>query len=721
MKVQKLKSPLPEDLNKDQDLRRALKNAVIPEPNSAFLGMHIGLWAHYKVQAKKDGFISRYLERKYGEEPVYLSSVNFNENEKLLINRLENRGYFFPDITFRSAINGKKARAVYSVEPGRPYALETYQYQSDSGDAVDQVISDLLVESDLQPGQKFNLDKLKSERRRIDKYLKEHGYFYFSSKYLTFTTDTNQYPHRGFDLYLRLIDDAPRERLKPYRLGKVSVYSNIEHSGLEDIPDSSEVNGIKYFQNPEWVQSEYIDKQIVTVPDSVYRLKYAQATSRRLSSLGAYQHANVRFSPSATDSSDTSDLLDAKIFLTPAKKFNIRTGMHGFTKSTGFAGPGLVVNFQNRNFLKGAEVLEIVGTLGYEFQISRGTSRGLNNFELRLENSLIYPRLLAPWIRFNKFRTYSVPNTRIKLNFNFQQRALYYSLNNFYTALSYDWYSNPKVRWEATPLSLNYMHVFNKTEDFLKIIAGNPFLARSFDDQLIPATSIGFQYSELNDLSKVNRLYLSINLEQAGFLTRIISPDDSILGLPFAQYVKADIDFRHNMRISREHRLVNRVFVGLGMPYGNSASLPYIKQYFSGGPNSVRAFLVRSLGPGGFVPQQIDNSTFFDQAGDIRLEFNSEYRFPILGYLKGALFIDAGNIWLTNDNPSLPGGQFTSEWFRQLAVGTGVGLRFDAQVLIVRLDVAHAIKYPSKEFREFWESDPRLGGLVWNFAIGYPF
>ena len=271
------------------------------------------------------------------------------------------------------------------------------------------------------------------------------------------------------------------------------------------------------------------------------------------------------------------------------------------------------------------------------------------------------------------------------------------------------------------PLSLNYMHVYNKTDEFLEIIAGNPFLARSFDDQLIPATSIGFQYSELNDLTKVNRLFLSISLEQAGFLSNLVLPGDSILGLPFAQYVKADIDFRHNLRLGKEHRLVNRVFVGIGAPYGNSASLPYIKQYFSGGPNSVRAFLVRSLGPGGFVPQRIDNSTFFDQAGDIRLEFNSEYRFPILGYLKGAVFVDAGNIWLANDNPSLPGGQFTSGWFKQLAVGAGFGMRFDAQVLIVRLDVAHAIKYPSREFREFWESDPRLGGLVWNFAIGYPF
>ena len=447
----KIELNFPEEIKKDKVLRRALNNAVIPEPNSAFLGMHIGLWAHYKVEAGKDGFISRYLEKRYGEEPVYLSSVDFRENEKLLVNRLENRGYFFPDISYASAIKKKKAYAVYSIEPGIPYTLESYQYQSDSADALDQAISDLLKDSDLQPGEKFNLENLKSERRRIDKHLKEHGYFYFNSKYLKFTTDTNQYPHRGFDLYLKLTEDAPRERLKPYRLGKVSVYSNIEHSEQENIPDSSEVNGIHFFQNPEWVQSEYIDKQIVTVPDSLYRLRYAQATSRRLSSLGAYQHANVRFMPSDTGNSDTSDLLEARIFLTPAKKFNIRAGMHGYTKSTGFAGPGLVVNFQNRNFLKGAEVLEIVGTLGYEFQISRGSSRGLNNFEFRLENSLIYPRLLAPRIKFNKFKSYSVPNTRVKLNFNFQQRALYYSLNNFYTALSYDWYSNARVRWEATP------------------------------------------------------------------------------------------------------------------------------------------------------------------------------------------------------------------------------------------------------------------------------
>lgn len=721
LKGSELELDFPDDEEKYKEVSRALDKVLYPKPNSRFLGMHIGLWSHYKVEAGKAGFIARYLERKYGEEPVYLSDVDLDETEKLLLNRLENRGYFYPDISSETRTRSKKGTAVYTVKTGNPYRLKQYQYLTDSNSAIDSMLHWSLRETLLTPGSKFNLDQLKKERNRIDQLLKNRGFYFFNSRYLVFTTDTNHYDEQGFDLFLRISAEAPRDKLIPYKLGKVTVYSGLDNADDTEGIDTASYAGIRYYQDPEWVKPRYIDKQIASIPDSTYRLRYAQATARRLSSLGAYQHASIRFYLPDSGSSASKDILDAHILLTPARQFNLRTGTHAVTKSTGFAGPGLVLNFQNRNLFGGAELLEINGVLGYEFQISRGSSRGLNNFEFSLENSLTFPRLLVPGIKFNKFRAFTIPNTRIKLNLTNMKRALYYSMNNIYTALSYDWYRNPRVRWDITPLSLNYMHVFNKTDDFLEIVDNNPFLARSLDDQFIPAMSVGWRYSEFNEAGKINRFYLSLSLEQAGLLVGATSKNDTLLGLPFAQYVKTDLDFRHDVRLSEGHHIVNRILVGVGSPYGNSASLPYVRQYFAGGPNSVRAFLVRSLGPGAYVPTNIDNSTFFDQAGDIRLELNSEYRFPILGYLKGALFVDAGNIWLMNDNPSLPGGQFTSDWFRQLGVGAGLGLRVDAQVLVIRLDVSRPVKYPTREFRDFWVANQQLGGLVWNFAIGYPF
>ncbi len=715
-----VESIYPEEEKKDKPLNLALDKAVIPTPNSSFLGMRIGLWAYFKTESGKSGFISRFINKKYGEKPVYLSDVDPEDTEELLENRLLNRGYFHPEISSATNIKKHKANINYKVQTGTPYRLESYYYQSDSITPIDSMINTALRQTSITPGTKFNIGLLKKERSRIEKYLKEQGYYYFNANYLLFKTDTNNYSHRAYNLILTLKEDVSRDKLIPYRLGQVSVISGLGANPKTNTPDSLIYRDILYKQYPEWVKPRFIDKQVISVPDSLYRLSYAQSTARRLSSLGAYQHANIQFME-VSDSGDVTGILDAKIYLTPARKYSVRTGTNVYTKSTGFAGPGLNLTIQNRNLFKGAEVLEIQGVIGYEFQISRGSSRGLQNFEFKLDNSLTFPRLIAPIIKFNPFKAYSVPNTKLSLNFNFQQRALYYSLNNFYSSLGYDWFSNAKVRWQITPMSLNYMHVFNRTDEFNEIIDGNPFLARSLTDQFIPANSITFRYSEMNDATKANQFFISWTLEQAGFLMGSLSSNDTLLGLPFAQYVKSDIDIRHNFRLSKEHRIVNRIFLGIGHPYGNSASLPYVRQYFAGGPNSVRAFLVRSLGPGGFVPEAINNTTFFDQAGDIRIEFNSEYRFPILGYLKGAIFVDAGNIWLANNNPSLPNGQFTSDWYKQLGIGTGLGFRFDAQVLVVRLDLSHAIAYPSKEYKEFWLADKRLGGLVWNFAIGYPF
>ena len=710
-----LKINYPEGEKRDKELNSALQNAVYPKPNSKFLGMRIGLWAHYKSQSGNPWFLTRYINKRYGEDPVYLSAINTSQTEDLLQNRAENRGFFFPTIKSSTFSKKNKGGAVYEVNLGRPYRLMSYQLIQEGIPELDSMLQLCMKGTDIKTNSKYRLASLTSERKRIDRFMKNKGYYYFNSEFLLFKTDTNQYDERRFDLYLTIKDDVDRSKLKPFTIGRVQVFSG----NSSQSSDSIAINGVEYYQSSRWVEPQYLDNHIIVEPDSLYRLQYARNTTRRLSGLDAFRHANIRFTP--TDSSGENGVLDARIVLNEAKKFNLRTGTHAYTKSTGFAGPGLVMTFQDRNIFHGAEVLEVRGVAGYEFQISRGTSRGLNNFEFRLENSLSFPRLLAPFIKFNPYRVYAIPNSRIHLNFNYQQRALYYSVDYFYTALSYDWYTSAKVRWELIPLSLNYMRVYNRTEEFEEILDDNPFLARSFDDQFIPAIGAKFNFNEMTLGLKKNRVFLSLGLEQAGFLTGITTSNDSLLGQPFAQYVKSDIDLRYNIRLGKDKNLVNRVFVGVGVPYGTSQSLPYIKQYYSGGPNSVRAFPVRSLGPGSFVPEQIDDNSFFDQAGDIRVELNTEYRFPIISYLKGALFIDAGNIWLYNDNPSLPGAKFSSEWYKEMAIGGGIGLRFDVQVVVVRMDVAHPLRYPSSDFRDFWNTDYDFSKLVWNFAIGYPF
>jgi outer membrane protein assembly factor BamA len=242
-----------------------------------------------------------------------------------------------------------------------------------------------------------------------------------------------------------------------------------------------------------------------------------------------------------------------------------------------------------------------------------------------------------------------------------------------------------------------------------------------------------FNFNKLIDNTQRHGVFVGTGLDVAGNLVNGLSnlanaESGKFLGLEYAQYAKVDLDLRYYFRPVEEHVIATRLFAGVGIPIGNSLSLPYIKQFFSGGPNSVRAFRIRSIGPGSYQPDQNSTSSFFDQSGDIRLEANMEYRFPIFSFLKGALFIDAGNIWLWNENAALPGGKFSKNLLNELAVGTGVGLRVDVQFFVIRLDLATPLRYPYLIDGERWSNAWDISSKTWrredlnfNFAIGYPF
>lgn len=709
------------------DLAGDVRKAVGPRPNSKVFGMRIGLWAHYKVANGDSGFFPSFINDKFGEEPVYLSDVDVALMEDVIKNRSINNGYFYPNVSSQVQEKERTASVDYTLNATYPYLLETYEFIPDSS-RLDPLVEEAFGITEMQKGSRFDTELLKQERQRIDTYLKNRGFYNFNPDFFIFTSDTNQYKQRLFDLYLSVKKATPDKSRMRYRIRNIYVYPDYSADAEKQaFGDTIEEQGIYFIQNKVKFKPKYLREYITFEPGELYDKSENDRTTSRLSGLKYYQFAGVRYRETDTADADSMGLLDASILLTPGKVQDIRLELQAVTKSTNFAGPELIGSYRHKNLFNGGEVFNLSGAVSYEKQLSSTQTGNLTSFQFKLTSSISFPRFLWPW-KLDFTDNYSVPRTRIAASYTLQDRSQYYLLHSTNFSYGYNWNSNKLTYWEVNPVSLTYTQVSQKSDAFQEILNNNPFLKRSFDDQFIPGLTGTLQYNELGANDEPNQFFTSFGLDAAGNLLGAVDGlsgrQKTILGLPYAQYVRGDVDFRYYLVTGEESKWTSRIFAGVGYPYGNSTSLPYIKQYFAGGPSSIRAFRVRSVGPGSYEPPDTDTRlSFFDQAGDIRLEFNTEYRFPLYSLLEGAVFFDAGNVWLWNRNPALPGGQFSSNWSDELAAGGGLGLRLDISVLVIRLDVAHPLRYPYSQegSSNKWVNSFNFGDLVWNFAIGYPF
>jgi outer membrane protein assembly factor BamA len=712
-------------------LEEELQALLLPEPNTEVLGVRPGLYFYYKAQRKKPGFINRWMNKSIGEKPVYFSDIDPKRAEELILNRLENHGFFYAQATSEIDSTQKYAKVKYGVSLTSPYLLEKYELDSDSL-PIYGTIQKIAATSRIKKGNRFDLQLLEAERERIDRSLKEVGYYNFNPDFLIFEADTNRYKDKRFDLYLRLKKNTPPRAIIPYKIDSITVYPNYSISS-DSIPIKGvTIDGMHIVQREEFFKPKKLEPYILLKKGQLYNSQTARFTSNRLSAIGSYKFVNTRFTELDTLAVDGAGSLYADIYLTPLTKKALRTEFQAVTKSNGFAGPGITVTHSNRNLFHGGETLKISANFDYETQLSGRNNGGLSSIAAGLKADLIVPRFVP--FRSERF-VYAVPKTVIGLGVDFLNRTQLYKLNSFNTSYGYTWNENRYVFHELKPINVNYVKLSKTTAEFDTILQQNPFLQRSFEQRFIAGLNYSFTYNELIDVRKKGPIYLNANLDIAGNLIHLLSGGKpNFLGQEYAQYAKLDIDFRHYLKWGKEEAMVSRLFAGWGIPYGNSTTLPYTKQYFSGGPYSVRAFRIRSLGPGSYLSNQTGAGSYYDQSGNVRLEGNLEYRFPIYSYLKGALFVDAGNVWLTGKNttPDATGvtdelyalGSFSKDWDKELGAGLGFGFRFDIQNFVIRLDLASPFQVPYRPLGER-SRIPFFGGgsdnLILNFAIGYPF
>lgn len=738
-----------------KQIKELLDANILPKPNTTILGMRPGLWFFYKAGNPEKKGLRRFIKNKLGQTPVYMSDIDGEQIAQVLQAHLINNGFFNSTVTSQVQIEGKKGEVTYTARVHSPYRVRDINFPS--MDTLFTNIDSVKDDSYLKPGQRYNLERLKAEQERIEAALENLGFFYFDDRHLLFEADSTV-GERQVDLMLSLERGVPEKAKRIYRIGQVNIYPDYTLSSdtVTVEADTTMVDGYHYIDRHDNYRPETITKVINFRPGIIYRDIDREYTLRHLMSLGSFKFVDIRF----TESPQDSFLLNTDIYLTPHLRKSIRGEIQLVSKSNNFVGPGLSVRFTNRNFLGGSEQFQITANTSYEIQVGRNIPNPLNSFEFGVESGLSVPRIISPFNVHYPSRRY-LPTTEFNLGFRLQQRIGFFQLNSFNLAAGYVWRENTMKTHELYPIDISYVRLGKTSPEFQALLDRNPLLEGSFEDQFIPGSRYSYtlntqvneeRQSEFTDAPfERSQFYFNGNVDIAGNLMNLLqntftSPEgDStqIFGIPYSQFVKGDIDFRYFLSFDKDNKLATRLIVGTGYAYGNSKTLPYIKQFSIGGSNSIRAFPARTVGPGTFdlrtltppdevVGQDPPNNArlFIDQRGDIKLEANAEYRFNIVGFLNGAVFVDAGNIWLIRPDSERPGGTFDkNDFLNELAVGTGAGLRLDFSFFILRFDLAFPLRKPYLPENERWIFDKidftspswRSDNLILNIAIGYPF
>jgi len=710
--------------------RLELEDLISEKPNRRFLWMRPALCLHNLMsEPKNDSGFWHWMKYKLGDPPVLFEDMDLRNLALAMENRLQNRGHFLAKVTYEVDSGRKTAQVKFNVSPGMPYRIRSVQYP-DAADGIYKAIHDLQQSSIVKPGNIYTLNDFENERIRIDSSLKEMGYFYFNPDYLLFLADT--VAGRGeLKVWLKIKNDIPPEAVLPFRFSKIVVAD--DYSLQEYNPDTLVTDSVIYVSEKHMFRPETILRNVFLKKDSLYARSDYFKTIRHTMDLGVFKFATARFSRHGTDQT-----LSASVALTPFKKISLSAEMNGNVKSTGFAGPGAKLTYRNRNALQGAELFAV--TLGGNFETQlNGDTKGQTSFQVTLDASLTVPKFVP--FRFGKKDNRSAfPKTIFTTGIGVYSRVNLYDLRSFNTSIGYSWRSSEKISHLLRPVDISYTNLANATAEFDEYLLENPNVKKSFEEQFVLGASYTFIYSDFTRKRRNSSFYLSESVDVSGNVANTIarlgeSPSDAgkqheFLGVPFSQFIRIRNEERYFYNFTAASQLGMRLIVGAGIPYTNSTTMPYNRQYFAGGTSSIRAFLSRSLGPGTYqIPDSLKDVAI-DQAGDITLETSLEYRFNIIKNFKGALFADAGNIWLVNEDTTRLGGKFNFDTFyKEIAVGAGFGFRFDFNFIILRFDLAMPLRKPWLPEGERWVLDKialgssswRKENLVLNIAIGYPF
>ena len=671
-----------------------------------------------------------WLYRKLVSQPVLISDARPEMRVKLMEQMLDNNGYFGShasyDIVYNKK-NNRKASINYVVDVAEPYRIDSIIYFKKGDSKIYDFIDSVAKKSPyMKKGEIFCVDSLKAERIRIANSMRNRGYYYFKPEYVEFLADSLITPG-AVALKLTLAENIPDMAKLQYRTGNIYTTVLRKSDSYAGTPDTMQTSkGEVIVMRPARLRKSLIPSCITFRKGKLFSVRDMNRTQTRFSRLGIF--GNIQIQPVPVDTVAGHALLDVYNIVQFEDPIEASIEVNATSKSNSYLGPGLILGIANRNLFGGGERLSVQFNADYEWQTGRNRSSVFNSYEFGITSSLAFPRLLAP--KFVKRSERDLNWTTISLGASVLNRPHYFKLADFNTGITYEWRHSRHVLNQFTPFKLTYNKLISTTHDFDSVMSQNPAVALSFESQFIPEMTYTYTYDRFFERERINGINFTATVTEAGNIFNGIwtacgvKGKKKLFGTPFSQFVKGQAQLVYSRRLVRgsDQWLVSRVLIGAAHAYGNSQEVPYSEQFYIGGANSIRAFTVRSIGPGSYrAPEEIRNG-YFDQTGTFKLELNTEYRFPIISVLHGAVFLDAGNIWLLKNDPLRPGGQLKGKTFlKDIALGTGIGLRVDIGMMVIRGDLGYGLHVPYDNGSSHYFNVPFKDAFAFHLAIGYPF
>jgi outer membrane protein assembly factor BamA len=724
------------------------KNDIVPyirqKPNKKIFGarFHLGLYNLSDIEKQKwpHGWL-----REIGEEPVIYDAYAKEKSKENIMSYIASRGHFDSQVTDTVQSAKRKSDVYYNIKLRPPYTIRNLFYEIE-----DTTIRKLFyfdsVNCMIERGKPYDVEVLSSERLRFERFIRDRGFYSFSGEHIYFNIDST-IGNRQVDIYygiknFMIMDASNRITLIPhpmYRVKDVYIYPDfVPREALERGEDYfaslDTINYQGYYfitasGKPE-IKYDLIIQSLYIRPGSIFNVSNTQQSQSHLLALKTFRLVNIFYDERNETRPYDQEVrsLNCNIRLTLLNQQSFRVEVEG-TNSEGNLGGAVNFVYLHKNLFRGAEQFNLRLKGAYETLTKQELQRRSTQ-EYGVETSLQFPKFLLPFLKKEDFIRRYNPTTKILAAYNYQNMPFYIrTMAN--ATFGYTWNARNYQTHIVNPLQVNAVRLLSIDSAFQKQIESSSYLAYSYRDVMI----IGGNYSLIFNNQMINRSrywFFRFNAEAAGNILAmagsLLGADKedgsySIFGQQFAQYIRTDIDLRYNLRLNDASSVVWRGFIGAGIPYGNSKAIPFEKQYFGGGANGIRAWQVRSLGPGAYNPS---GTRSLNQTADIKIEANAEYRFKLFWILEGALFLDAGNIWNIYADETMPGSQFRLKGlYRDIAVGTGTGFRFDFNFVIGRIDLGMKLRDPSIAEGSRWIIMNRNYNFRNDFtlvvAIGYPF
>lgn len=740
--IKKLKVTDEDKSKHGEETMTEVEGALSFPPNGAIFGSSslrtpfpFGLWIYNGFVNHQDNWFGKWMFNTFAANPVYIRTVNPETRVKVATNVLHNYGYFSGFVNYDTVPDGRrKAKLNYTVTMGKLHTLDSIEYRR-FPIKMDSLLKVTNRDRLLRKGDGFSVANLEGERDRLATLFRNNGYFYYRSDYTMYAADTLQAPYK---VQLRVLPDpaVPKRALKQWYVGGLRLNIRKAMTGgrfYTNEPTDSFVYKhlvITWQGKKPPIKPRTLFRNFTFKGREPYSLEKEQSTVQRLNALGVFSQVDFTYHP--RDTVATCDTLDLTLNTTLDKPLDGNFSVGVTTKSNDQTGPAVSIGMTKRNVFRGAETFNVSLSGSYEWQTNNETSQSgvsINSYELNLDASLDFPRLFLPGFIAKRFRRPAT--SKLSVNVDWMNRSKYFEMLSIGANIAYSWQPHPFWKHTFTLFSLTYINRMKVTNLFNTLLQNNPALQKSMSNQFKPEVGYSFIYDNFADTQRKDHYYWKTDISEAGngisLYDRMLGKsfnikEKKLFGTPYSQYLKLVSEFRWTRTLSRTSKLATRVKGGVVWAYGNSYTPPYNEQFYVGGANSIRAFTVRSIGPGTFVPGKSLYS-YLDQTGSVVFEANAEYRMHFFGHLYGAAFFDVGNIWTLKQDPSRPGSQFTMKRFwNQLATGTGAGLRYDMDFIVLRFDVGIGLHLPYDTGKRGYYNLPRFkDGLGIHLAVGYPF